>query len=42
MTVCTIIGLFAGMKISKAMNERTFQIVVLVILLVLDIKMVFF
>lgn len=42
MTACTIIGLLTGMKISKSLNERTFQIIVLVILIVLDIKMVFF
>ena len=42
MTVCTIGGLFVGMKISRLLNEKTFQIVVLVILLALDIKMIFF
>lgn len=42
MTVFTILGLLVGMRISKALNEKTFQVVVLVILIALDIKMVFF
>lgn len=36
------IGTFLGMLISKKINDRTFQIVVLVILIILDIKMIFF
>ncbi len=42
MTVFTIFGLLVGMQISKRLNERTFQIAVLLILIALDIKMVFF
>lgn len=42
MTVSTIIGLLIGMQISKRLNEKTFQIAVLVILVALDIKMIFF
>jgi uncharacterized membrane protein YfcA len=42
MTVFTVIGLIAGMRISRKLDEKTFIIVVLVILLVLDVKMIFF
>lgn len=40
--VFTVLGLLGGMKISRNLNERTFKIVILVILLALDIKMFFF
>jgi len=40
--IFTILGLLSGMKISRNLNERTFKIIILVILLVLDIKMLFF
>lgn len=42
MTVATIVGLLIGMRISKTLNERTFQVVILIILIALDIKMMFF
>ncbi len=42
LAIFTIIGVLGGMVISKQLNERNFQMVVLVILLVLDIKMIFF
>ncbi len=40
--IFTVIGLLTGMRLSRNLNERTFQIVILIILLVLDIKMFFF
>jgi hypothetical protein len=35
-------GVLGGMMVSKRINDRTFQIIVLVILVMLDIKMIFF
>lgn len=35
-------GTLAGMFVSKRINDRTFQIIILIILMVLDIKMIFF
>jgi len=40
--IFTIIGLLSGMRISRNLNEQTFKIVTLAILLALDIKMFFF
>lgn len=42
MTIFTVVGLTIGMRISRRLNEKAFQVVVLVILILLDIKMLFF
>lgn len=42
MIVFTVIGLFTGIRINRRIDERVFKIVILVILVALDIKMLFF
>lgn len=41
-SISSIIGVLGGMLISKRINEFTFQIVILVVLVLLDIKMILF
>ncbi len=42
MGVFSVVGLLVGMWISSRLKERTFKIIILIILLLLDIKMLFF